>query len=345
MQIGIHSFASIMGDPESGLTVPPSQRLVDLIEEAEIADGVGLDVFAVGEHHRREFLDSAPAIILAAIASRTRNIRLTSAVTVLGATDPVRVFQEFATIDLISAGRAEIIVGRGSFGEAFPLFGLDTNDYDALFAEKLDLLLKLRESEGIHWKGRFRPALSGQSVFPRPYQRTLPVALGAGGTPASFVRAGTLGLPLMIGIIGGEFRQFQRLIALYRAAWHAAGHPPEQCRVGINTFGMVAETTQAAKEAFYPGWQSIFARVGRERGWAPPTRAQFEHMCGPDGTFLIGDPQTVAAKTIAANAVLGGVSRVSFQLGTALLPHRVTTDAIRLLGSEVAPIVRAGGAV
>jgi probable LLM family oxidoreductase len=340
MEIGIHSFAPLVRHPASGLDISPSERLANLLEEAEVADRMGIDVFAMGEHHRAEFLDSAPTIILAAMAARTKSIRLTSAVTVLGATDPVRVFQEFATLDLISRGRAEIIVGRGSFVEAFPLFGLQREDYDALFAEKLDLLLKLRATVNPHWSGRYRPPLTGQVVYPRPYQTRLPVALGAGGTPQSFVRAGTLGLPLMIGIIGGEFRHFRPLIDLYRDAWTRAGHPPEGLKVGINTFGFVGETTQEAKEGFFPGWQHVFASSAVERGWSPPSRDQFEAMCGPGGVFLIGDPQTVAAKAIEANDVLGGLSRISFQLGVALLPHETMKRAIQLLGTEVGPTVR-----
>lgn len=241
---------------------------------------------------------------------------------------------------MLSRGRAEIIVGRGSFVEAFPLFGLRQEDYDRLFAEKLDLLLQLRETNNLHWSGRFRPALTGQAVYPRPYQQRMPIALGAGGTSQSFVRAGTLGLPLMIGIIGGEFRQFRPLVDLYRNAWSKAGHPPEDCRVGINTFGLVSDTIEEAKEQFFPGWQYLLGQVGRERGWSTPTRQQFEAMCGPYGVFLIGDPQTIAAKAVAASEALGGVSRISLQLGTALLPHATTTRAIELLGTEVAPIVR-----
>lgn len=340
MEIGIHSFVPMVRHPASGLEISPSERFANLLDEAEIADQVGIDVFAIGEHHRAEFLDSAPAIILTAMAARTKNIRLTSAVTVLGASDPVRVFQEFATLDLISNGRAEIIVGRGSFGEAFPLFGFQRDDYDALFAEKLDLLLRLRETTNLHWSGRYRPALTGQAIFPRPQQAVLPVALGAGGTPQSFIRAGTLGLPLMIGIIGGEFRHFRPLVDLYRKAWKQAGHPPEGCKVGINTFGFVGETSQQAKDAFFPGWQHLFALSAVERGWAPPSRAQFEATCGPGGVFLIGDPETVAAKAIEANEVLGGLSRISFQLGVALLPHETMKHAIQLLGTEVGPAVR-----
>ncbi len=340
MQIGIDSFAAILRDPATGIEITPTQRLANLLEEVELADEVGLDVFGVGEHHRSEFLDSAPPIILAAAAARTQNIRLTSAVTVLSAADPVRVFQDFATLDLISKGRAEIIVGRGSFAEAFPLFGLAREDYDALFAEKLDLLLRLRETTDVHWSGRYRPALTGQGVYPRPHQELLPVWLGVGGTPASFARAGTLGLPLMLGIIGGEFRQFRPLVDLYREAWQEAGHPPELLKVGVHAFGFVADTTKGAKDAFFPGWQYIFGKVGRDRGWSPPTRNQFEAMCGPQGAFLMGDPPTVAAKVLEACETIGDVSRISFQMSSALLEHEVMKRSIQLLGTEVAPIVR-----
>lgn len=344
MQIGIHSFAAVLSDPATGIALSPADRLAHLIEEAELADRAGIDVFAIGEHHRAEFLDAAPNVLLAAMAARTERIRLTSGVTVLSATDPVRVFQEFATIDLLSRGRAEIIVGRGSFVEAFPLFGLRMEDYDAVFAEKLDLLLKLRAGNNLHWSGRFRPSLTGQAVFPRPMQAQLPISLGAGGTPQSFIRAGTLGLPLMIGIISGTFRQFRPLVDLYRAAWNKAGHPPEGCKVGINTFGLVADTAEAAREAFYPGWQHLFGIAAKERGWPRPTRAQFDAACGPEGTYLIGDPQTVAARAIAASEVLGGVSRISLQIGVSLLRHRTTMHAIDLLGAKVAPVVRLAAA-
>jgi probable LLM family oxidoreductase len=250
MEIGIDSFAAIVRDPQTGIDLSPADRIANLLREVEVADEVGLDVFGVGEHHRSEFLDSAPAIILAAAAARTKNIRLTSAVTVLSAADPVRVFQEFATLDLIARGRAEIVVGRGSFAEAFPLFGLQAEDYDGLFAEKLDLFLKLRDSNEIHWTGRYRPALSGQGVYPRPHQKQLPVWLGAGGSPQSFVRAGMLGLPLMVAIIGGEFRRFRSLVDLYREAGRRAGHAPERLKVGVHAFGFVGETNQGARDAF-----------------------------------------------------------------------------------------------
>jgi probable LLM family oxidoreductase len=344
MEIGIDSFAAILPDPATGRTLSPTERLANLLEEVEEADQAGLDLFGVGEHHRPEFLDSAPAIILAAAAARTKNIRLTSAVTVLSAADPVRVFQEFATLDLIAKGRAEIVVGRGSFGEAYPLFGLQREDYDDLFAEKLDLFLKLRETTHVSWSGRYRPALTGQGVYPRPHQAELPIWLGVGGTPQSFVRAGLLGLPLMVAIIGGAFARFRPLVELYREAGRQAGHAPERLKVGVHAIGFVGETTRAAKDAFFPGWQYMFTEIGRERGWSPATRAQFEAMCGPHGAFLIGDPATVAGKMLAASEALGGVSRITFQMSSASLEHLSMQRSIRLLGNEVAPIVRRAAA-
>lgn len=341
MEIGIDSFAAILADPATGRSPSATRRMADLLEEVEIADRAGLDVFGIGEHHRAEFLDSAPAVILAAAAARTSRIRLTSAVTVLSAADPVRVFQEFATLDLISGGRAELVVGRGSFGEAFPLFGLDTRAYDALFAEKLDLFLALgRESHPV-WDGRFRPALTGQGVFPRPHQSRLPVWIGVGGTPESFTRAGTLGLPLMVAIIGGSFERFRPLVDLYREAGARAGHPPELLRLGVHAMGFVGETDAAAKDAFFPGWAHLTATIGRERGWSPPTRAQFEELAGPEGAFLVGEPKTVSAKMLAASKALGGISRITFQMSTASLDTEAMKRSITLLGHEVAPIVRA----
>jgi probable LLM family oxidoreductase len=339
MEIGIDSFAAILPDPATGKLPSAADRMADLLQEVEIADSVGLDVFGVGEHHRAEFLDSAPAIILAAAAARTKRIRLTSAVTVLSAADPVRVFQEFATLDLIAKGRAEIVVGRGSFGEAYPLFGLQIRDYDDLFAEKLDLFLKLRETTHLTWEGRFRPALTGQGVFPRPHQQRLPVWLGVGGTPQSFARAGMLGLPLMVAIIGGSFKRFRPLVDLYRESGLRAGHAPEQLTVGVHAMGFVGETTAKAKDAFFPGWAHLTSRVGRERGWSAPSRQQFEAMCGPSGAFLIGDPATVASKMLDASDALGGVSRITFQMSTASLETAAMKRSIELLGTEVAPIV------
>ena len=342
MEIGIDSFAALL--PEAGPTQTPVERIANLLAEVETADRAGLDVFGIGEHHRHDFLDSAPSILLAAAAARTQTLRLTSAVTVLSAADPVRVFQDFATIDLVSKGRAELVVGRGSFGEAYPLFGFAMEDYDALFVEKLDLLLKIRESTEVRWSGRFRPPLTGQGIYPRPVQARLPVWLGVGGTPQSFARAGTLGLPLMIAIIGGEFRRFRPLVDLYREAGRRAGHPPESLRVGVHAMGFLAATDGAAAEAFFPGWAQMFTTIGAERGWSPVTRRQFEAQCGPEGAFLIGNPETVARKVLHASDVLGGLSRITFQMSSAAQDHAVMTRSIELLGTAVAPAVRAGAA-
>ncbi len=334
MELGIDSFAA------AGLGgVSDSDGLRNLVARIEHADAVGLDVFGIGEHHRREFLDSAPAVILAAAATRTKRIRLSSAVTVLSAADPVRVFQSFATLDLLSAGRAEIVAGRGSFTESFPLFGLEFGDYDSLFAENLDLLLKLRETERITWQGRHRAALTGQGVYPRPVQTRLPVWLGVGGTPESFVRAGTLGLPLMVAIIGGETHRFRPLIDLYRDAGRQAGHAPEALRVGLHSLGYVAETTEAAVAGFFPGYAEMFTRIGRERGWGPVSRAQFDAQNGPLGALIVGGPEEVAAKIRRHSEALGGVSRVTLQMDGANLPHAALMDAIGLLGSRVKPLL------
>nr|WP_299507069.1 LLM class flavin-dependent oxidoreductase [uncultured Rhizobium sp.] len=341
MEIGIDSFAATIPNPATGLTVPPADRMETLLAEVETADRVGLDVFGIGEHHRKEFLDSAPAIILAAAAARTKRIRLASAVTVLSAADPVRVFQDFATIDLISKGRAEIVVGRGSFGEAYPLYGFAMNDYDSLFVEKLDLLLKLREETNVTWRGRFRPALTGQGVYPRPHQAKLPIWLGVGGTPQSFARAGSLGLPLMIAIIGGSFDRFRPLVDLYREAGDRAGHAPETLKVGIHAMGFVGDSDQSAADAFFPGWAHMSTEIGRERGWSTATRAQFDTMRGPHGAFLIGNPQTVRDKILAADKALGGISRITFQMSSAMLETEAMQRSIELLGSEVSPAVKA----
>ncbi|ANL64337.1 luciferase-like monooxygenase protein [Rhizobium phaseoli] len=340
MEIGIDSFAMLATDPKTGQPQSAADRMESVLAEVELADAVGLDVFGMGEHHRENALDSAPAAILAAAAARTKRIRLTSAVAVISAADPVRVFQEFATLDLISRGRAELVVGRGSFIDAYPLFGYDLRDYDALFVEKLDLLLKLNEAPHIEWQGRFRPPLNGEGVYPRPHQDRLPVWLGVGGTPESFARAGTLGLPLMVAIIGGHFERFRPLVDLYRHAWAAAGHPPAEEKIGVHAMGFVGDTDDAARDAFFPGWQQMMSQAGRERGWLPPSRAQFEAMCGPRGAFLIGSPETVIAKTREASAALGGVSRVTFQMSTAALETEAMRRSIELLGIEVAPSVR-----
>jgi probable LLM family oxidoreductase len=340
MQIGIDSFAALVPDPITGHTVTAHERIVQLLQEIELADKVGLDTFGLGEHHRVEYLDSAPTIILAAAAARTTNIRLTSAVTVLSAADPVRVFQNFATLDLISGGRAEIVAGRGSFIEAFPLFGLKLEDYDELFEEKLDLLLALRESTNVHWSGKHRAALTGQGVYPRPLQNPLPIWLGVGGTPQSFVRAGVLGLPLMVAIIGGEPHRFRPLIDLYREAGQRSGHAPEKLKVGIHALGYVADTDQQASDDFFPGYAEAFTKIGKERGWPPVTRNQFEALRRPTGALLVSDPETVAAKLLQMNEALGGISRISFQMSVAALAHDKLMHAIELLGTRVAPIIR-----
>jgi probable LLM family oxidoreductase len=340
MQIGLDSFAAIASDPTTGVTLSAEEQLRNLLTEIEHADQVGLDVFGIGEHHRTEYLDSAPAIILAAAAARTKRIRLTSAVTVLSAADPVRVFQNFATLDLISNGRAEIVAGRGSFVEAYPLFGLKLEDYDSLFTEKLDLLLKIRESTNVHWSGRHRPALTGQGIYPRPLQNPLPIWIGVGGTPASFARAGVLGLPLMVAIIGGEHRSFRPLIDLYREAGHRAGHSPDQLKVGIHSLGYVADTAAQAADEFFPGYARAFTEIGKERGWPPTTRRQFDALLGPTGALILGDAETVVEKILRLNEDLGGISRLTFQMSIATLTHAKLMHAIELLGTQVAPIVR-----
>jgi probable LLM family oxidoreductase len=339
MQIGVDSFAARSPD-SSGSSVTASDSLRQLIERIECADQIGLDVFGIGEHHRSDFLDSAPAAILSAAAARTRRIRLTSAVTVLSAADPVRVFQNFATLDLLSQGRAEMVVGRGSFIESFPLFGLELEDYDSLFAEKLDLLLNIRENEFVHWSGKHRAALTGQGVYPRPMQDRLPIWLGVGGTPASFARAGTLGLPLMIAIIGGETRRFRPLVDLYRQAGRQAGHAPDQLKVGVHALGYVAETTRKAVEDFFPGYARTFTKVGKERGWPPVTRAHFDALRSSHGALLVGDPDEVVEKIVEHSRALGGISRISFQMDVAGLPHAKHLQAIELLGSRVASALR-----
>ncbi len=339
MQIGIDSFVSTVVDPATGRAIAPEQRLANLLEEAEQADRSGVDTFGVGEHHREDFLDSAPSLILAAMAARTERIRLNSAVTVLSAADPVRVFQQFATLDLISGGRAELVAGRGSFTEAFPLFGLRLEDYDELFAEKLELLLALRDQPVVTWSGRHRPALVQQAVFPRPLQERLPIWVGVGGSPQSFVRAGVLGLPLMVAIIGGEPRRFRPLVDLYREAGRRSGHAPEDLKVSIHVPGVVADTTQDAADLFYPGYEAMFGRIGRERGFPPVTRAAYDATRGPSGALFIGDPETVATKIVSVSEALGGIDRVTLQMTNERLAHADMLRSVELLGTAVKPLV------
>lgn len=339
MHVGVDSFVSRVTDPSTGHVVGPAERLAHLLEEIELADRSGLYSFGIGEHHREEYYDSAPPVILAAAAARTTRIRLGSAVAVLSASDPVRVFQQFATLDLISGGRIDLVVGRGSFTESFPLFGLDLHDYDELFAEKLDLLLKIRESPHVTWSGRHRAPLTGQGVYPRPVQDPLPVWVGVGGTPESFVRAGLLGLPLMVAIIGGEPRRFAPLVDLYRRAGAEAGHSPESLKVGLHVFGYVGESPQQAADTIYPGWHEMFTSVSRERGFPPPNRAQFDATSGPDGAFFLGDPDTIVTKLGRVADQLGGVDRVALQMTNTRLAHDDLLRGIELLGTEVAPRV------
>jgi len=338
MQIGIDSFAAAYDD--ASLAVSASDRLRNLVEQIEHADHVGLDVFGIGEHHRQEYLDSAPAVILGAAAARTQRIRLTSAVTVLSSADPVRVFQNFATLDLLSQGRAEMVVGRGSFIESFPLFGLKLEDYDSLFAEKLDLLLKIRDNEHVHWSGKHRAALTGQGVYPRPVQNPLPIWLGVGGTPQSFARAGALGLPLMVAIIGGEPRRFRPLVDLYRETGKKFGHSPDRLRVGVHALGYIAPTTQEAIDDFFPGYVRAFASVAKERGWPPVTRAAFDLQRAPQGALLVGNAEEVVEKVVHYSQALGGISRLSFQMNAASLPHAKLMRAIEAIGTRVVPALR-----
>ncbi len=338
MQVGIDSFAAFHDNAKE--IVSSSERLRRLIEQIEYADHIGLDVFGVGEHHRQGFLDAAPAVILAAAATQTKQIRLTSAVTVLSAADPVRVFQEFATLDLLSHGRAEMVVGRGSFIEAFPLFGLRLDDYDALFSEKLELLLNISKNEHVYWSGKYRPALTGQGIYPRPLQKPLPIWIGVGGTPESFVRAGMLGLPLMVAIIGGETRSFKPLIDLYREAGKRAGHSSPQLKVGIHSLGYIAESTKEAVDDFFPGYAHTMNEIGKERGWPPITSRDFEVQRGPNGALLVGNPEEVTEKIIRHSKSLGGsISRITFMMNPASLPHEKLMQATELIGSRVAPVL------
>lgn len=340
MEIGIDSFAAMMSG-NTTRAISDEKALGQLIERIEHADRSGLDVFGIGEHHRKGFLDSAPALILAAAAARTKTIRLSSAVTVLSAADPVRVFQEFATLDLLSNGRAEIVAGRGSFIDAFPLFGLDLDDYDELFKEKLELLLRIRDNEFVTWQGKFRAALNNQPVYPRPLQKKLPVWIGVGGTPESFIRAGSLGLPLMVAVIGGETYRFRPLVDAYREAGRRAGYAPEELKVGLHSLGLVGSTTEEAMNDFYPGYAESMTKVGKERGWPPMTRARFEAQAGERGALVVGGPEEVAAKIVRHAEALGGISRFTFQMDTAEISHEKLMDAITLIGTKVKPLVHA----
>ena len=334
MELGLYTFAELA----SG-AISPAQRMRDLLEEIELADQVGLDVFGLGEHHRPDFVVSSPAVVLGAAAARTRAIRLTSAVTVLSSDDPVRVFQDFATLDLLSGGRAEIMAGRGSFIESFPLFGYDLDDYDELFAEHLELMLALRAGEHVSWSGRHRAPIDGLGVYPRPLQDPLPVWVAVGGNPPSAIRAGTLGLPMALAIIGGEPARFAPLVELYRDAARRAGHEPAQLPVSINSHGYVADTTQRAADEYVGAYAAMMNRIGRERGWSPLGRAQFDALRSPRGALVVGSPQEVAEKIVRQHDVFGH-QRFLMQVSVGTLPHAQVLRAIELLGTEVAPLVR-----
>jgi len=344
MEIGIDSFAAYR--PAAGVDVAGSgeqraQALAQLLDRIELADYVGLDSFGIGEHHREEFLDSAQTLILSAAAARTKNIRLTSAVTVLSSADPVRVFQNFSTLDLISGGRAEIVVGRGSFVDSYPLFGLDLEDYDGLFSEKLELLLRIRQNERVTWSGSFRPALNDQPIYPRPLQDPLPIWVGVGGTPASFARAGMFGLPLMVAVIGGETHRFRPLVDLYRRAGAEAGHPPEKLQVGLHSLGYVGEDAAKAVADYYPGYAEMFTRIGRERGWPPVTKEAFDAQNGPTGALMVGGPDEIAERILRHSEALGGISRFTFMMDNAGLEHEQLLKSYELIATKVAPIVKA----
>ena len=333
MEIGIYTFA----DVGPGGSHP--QRLRQLVEEMELADQVGLDVFGLGEHHRADYAVSSPAVALAAGAARTKNIRLTSAVTVLGSDDPVRVFQQYATLDGLSSGRAEIMAGRGSFIESFPLFGYDLSDYEALFAEKLELLLKLIDNETVTWQGELRPSLDKATLYPRPEQHRIPLWIAVGGTPQSVVRAATLGLPMALAIIGGDPKRFAPYFDLYREAWARASRKPDEAKLSLNMHGFVADSTDAAKDIFYEPHTAVMNRIGKERGWQPSGRREFEAACGPKGHLLIGDPDRVADRIIELHKLFRN-DRILVQMAIGAIPHKELLRAIELLGTRVAPKVK-----
>ncbi len=337
MELGIYTFAENTPLAGSGEVVSPQQRLRNLMDEAGLADQVGLDVFAVGEHHRPEYVSSAPPVILAAAAERTTNIRLSSAVTVLGSEDPVRVFQQFSTLDLLSGGRAEIMAGRGSFIESFPLFGYDLQDYDEIFAEKLELLMQLRESEKIRWSGKHRPPIDERGVYPRPIQDLLPIWVAVGGTPQSAMRTGALGLPMAIAIIGGQPAQFAGFAKLHREAAQNAGHaaPP----VSINSHGFIAEDSQQARDDAFPAFKVTMDRIGRERGWPPISREQFDATCTMNGANVVGSPQEVIDKILHQHEIFGH-QRFLLQMTVGSIPHAKVLRSIELFGTRIAPVIR-----
>lgn len=339
MELGICTFADVGTHPVTKETIAPYQRLRNLLEEMQLADELGLDVFAVGEHHRPDYAVSAPAVVLAAAAERTKNIRLSSGVTVLSSDDPVRVFQQFATVDLLSGGRAEIMAGRGSFIESFPLFGNKLEDYDELFSEKLALLLKVAENERLTWKGVHTQTVDDRGVYPRPYQEKVPVWVAVGGTPESVVRAAQRGLPMMIAIIGGAPARFAPYAKLYREVYAKAGHDTGKLQLGINSHTYVAETSQGARDEFYPPYGEVMTRIGRERGWPGTSRSQFDASTGKGGALLVGSPQEVIDKILYEHELFGH-TRYLAQMSIGALPHKQAMRSLELFGTKVAPEVR-----
>ncbi|MDB5230537.1 MAG: luciferase [Chitinophagaceae bacterium] len=339
MELGIYTFADTTPDTSTGKTISAYQRLRNIMEEIELAEQVGLDIYAIGEHHRPDFASSAPAVILGAAAERTKKIRLSSAVTVLSSDDPVRVFQQFATVDLLSGGRAEIMAGRGSFIESFPLFGYSLEDYDELFAEKLDLLLQLTGKEKVSWTGKFRTPLNNLGIYPRPFQEKLPIWIAVGGTPVSAVRAATLGLPMALAIIGGTPDRFVPFVDLYRNTWVKQGRPMDEFQVGINSHAFIADTSQLAADQFYPSYAEAMTRIGRERGWSGMTREQYEFMRSEQGSLLVGSPQQVIDK-ILYEYELFKHTRFLAQMSVGTMPHARMMRSIELFGTEVAPVIK-----
>lgn len=340
IEIGIDSFAGNPHADGEDTAVNRMAAMEQLLSRMELAEQVGLDVFGIGQHFRPEFMDSAQSLILAAAAARTQRIKLSSAVTVLSVADPVVTFQNFATLDLISKGRAEIVAGRGSFIDGFPLFGYSLEEYDQIFAEKLELLLQLRQNERITWSGRYRPPLENQPVYPRPVQNPIPLWLGVGGTAGSFVRAGRLGMQLMVAVIGGETHRFRPLIDMYRRAYAESEHPSAGMRVGLHSLGYVAESTAQAHDDYFPGYAAMFNKIGKERGWPPVSRGQFVAQVGPQGALLVGSPEEVAEKIVRHSAALGGIVRMTFNMDNPGMTHEKMMRSIELLGTRVAPLVR-----